>query len=67
MNEEKLLTQDEAGIILRASTRKLQALRERGNGPPFLHIGRNVLYPERALINWLKAALKSRTEAANGA
>jgi hypothetical protein len=61
MSDDKLLTKDEAGTILRASACKLQALREKGNGPPFLRLGRNVLYPASQVVEWLRATLRSKT------
>jgi hypothetical protein len=64
--QDRLLTQEQAGAILLASSRKLLTMREKGSGPPFLRIGRNIYYPESQLVEWLKAALRTTQGGANG-
>jgi hypothetical protein len=61
----RLLNQEQAGAILLASTRKLQALRERGSGPPYMRVGRSILYPEKLLVEWFKSQLARTQGGAN--
>jgi predicted DNA-binding transcriptional regulator AlpA len=51
---DRLLTPKEAAIFLRVSTSWLAKARMRGDGPPFVKIGRSVRYAESALLRWMK-------------
>ena len=50
-----LLTTPEAAQILRVSARTLRRWRDegRGDGPPYLRLGRKIVYDRKALSTWL--------------
>ena len=52
---ERLLTPREAADFLRVSDSWLAKARMRGDGPPFLKVGRSIRYPESALFGWMKS------------
>jgi predicted DNA-binding transcriptional regulator AlpA len=52
---ERLLTPREAAQFLRLSLSWLAKARMRGDGPPYVKLGRSVRYRESDLIGWLKA------------
>jgi excisionase family DNA binding protein len=49
-----LLTPKEAAERLKVSLSWLAKARMRGDGPPFIKIGRSIRYSEGALQQWLK-------------
>jgi hypothetical protein len=49
------LSEAEAAKQRRKSPRTLRAERQRGDGPPFVRDGRNILYPIASFREWLKA------------
>jgi predicted DNA-binding transcriptional regulator AlpA len=51
---ERLLTAKEAAHFLRVSLSWLAKARMRGDGPPFVRIGRSIRYVEAALMQWMK-------------
>lgn len=51
----KLLTPKEAAELLKVSLSWLAKARMRGDGPPFIKIGRSIRYSELALLQWMKA------------
>jgi predicted DNA-binding transcriptional regulator AlpA len=51
---ERLLTSRDAAAFLRLSESWLAKARMRGDGPPFLKIGRSIRYGEGALVQWMK-------------
>lgn len=52
--ESPLLTQEEAARYLRTTVEVLANMRHRGNtGPKFVRIGRQPLYREQALLDWI--------------
>ncbi len=51
----KLLTPKEAAELLKVSVSWLAKARMRGDGPPFIKIGRSIRYSELALLQWMKA------------
>jgi hypothetical protein len=55
LESERLLTPSEAAKFLRVSISWLAKSRMRGDGPPFVKIGRGVFYRESALLRWLKS------------
>ena len=58
---ERLLTAKDAADVLRLSPSWLAKARMRGEGPPFLKIGRSVRYGEGALLQWTKSRLRYST------
>jgi excisionase family DNA binding protein len=51
----RLLTPKEAAELLKVSLSWLAKARMRGDGPPFIKIGRSIRYSEMALMQWMKA------------
>jgi predicted DNA-binding transcriptional regulator AlpA len=51
----KLLTPKDAAELLRVSLSWLAKARMRGDGPPFIKIGRSIRYSELALLQWMKS------------
>lgn len=58
---ERLLTAKEAAGRLRLSPSWLAKARMRGDGPPFVKIGRSVRYGEGALAQWTKRNQREST------
>jgi predicted DNA-binding transcriptional regulator AlpA len=56
-----LLTPKEAAKLLRVSTSWLAKARMRGDGPPFIKIGRAIRYADAALIQWMKSCQRLST------
>jgi predicted DNA-binding transcriptional regulator AlpA len=56
-----LLTPKEAAQIWRVSESFLAKARMRGDGPPFIKIGRSIRYSEGALLQWMKARQRLST------
>jgi len=56
-----LLTPMEAARLLKVSTSFLAKARMRGDGPPFIKVGRSVRYSEAALIQWMKSRNRQST------
>jgi predicted DNA-binding transcriptional regulator AlpA len=54
-SRELLLTASEAANFLRLSLSWLAKARMRGDGPPYVKLGRSVRYREGALVQWLKS------------
>jgi predicted DNA-binding transcriptional regulator AlpA len=52
---DRLLTPRDAAAFLRVSESWLAKARMRGDGPPFVKVGRSVRYPERALSQWMRS------------
>jgi predicted DNA-binding transcriptional regulator AlpA len=52
---ERLLTPREAADFLRVGDSWLAKARMRGDGPPFVKIGRSIRYAESALLQWTRA------------
>jgi predicted DNA-binding transcriptional regulator AlpA len=50
-----LLTPKEAALFLKMSESWLAKARMRGDGPPFIKIGRAIRYSEAAVQQWLKS------------
>jgi predicted DNA-binding transcriptional regulator AlpA len=50
-----VLTPKEAAQRLRLSSSWLAKARMRGDGPPYIPIGRAIRYTEAALIQWMKS------------
>ena len=56
-----LLTPKEAANRLGLSSSWLAKARMRGDGPPYIRIGRAIRYPEDALIQWMKGRWRLST------
>jgi predicted DNA-binding transcriptional regulator AlpA len=50
-----LLTAKEAAKTLKVSLSWLAKARMRGDGPPYVKVGRAIRYAETALIQWMKS------------
>jgi hypothetical protein len=58
---EGVLTPKDAARFLRLSTSWLAKARMRGDGPPFVKLGRSVRYGEGALAQWMKSRMRLST------
>ena len=58
---ERLLTPEETADFLRVSLSWLAKTRMRGDGPPFVKIGRSIRYPQSALHLWMKSQMHLST------
>jgi excisionase family DNA binding protein len=56
-----LLTPKEAARLLKVSLSWLAKARMRGDGPPYMRIGRSIRYSEAALIQWMKGRQRMST------
>jgi hypothetical protein len=56
-----LLMPKEAARLLKVSLSWLAKARMRGDGPPFIRIGRSIRYAEAALLQWTKAQQRAST------
>ncbi|MGA7208405.1 MAG: helix-turn-helix domain-containing protein [Pseudolabrys sp.] len=59
--ESGLLTATDAATFLRLSPSWLAKARRRGDGPPYVKIGRSVRYDEGTLAEWTKSHLRLST------
>jgi predicted DNA-binding transcriptional regulator AlpA len=50
-----LLTPKDAAAFLRLSLSWLAKARQRGDGPPYIKLGKSVRYSESALLAWVKS------------
>jgi predicted DNA-binding transcriptional regulator AlpA len=58
---DRLLTPTEAANFLRLSLSWLAKARMRGDGPPFIKLGRSIRYSETALRLWMRAQQRLST------
>ncbi len=58
---ERLLTARDAANLLRLSPSWLAKARMRGDGPPYVKLGRSIRYGESALLQWMKSRLRLST------
>jgi len=56
-----LVTAKEAAQLYKVSTSWLAKARMRGDGPPYIRIGRSIRYAEAALIQWMKSRQRLST------
>jgi len=56
-----LLTAKEAGSFLKVSLSWLAKARMRGDGPPYICVGRSIRYPEPSLLQWTKSRQRLST------
>lgn len=59
--DARLLTVRDAASFLRLSESWLAKARIRGDGPPFVKIGRSIRYSEGALREWLQGQTRQST------
>jgi len=55
----KFLTDKDVAALTGTARSTLAKMRLRGDGPPFVHVGTSVRYPEDTLVRW-QAALPRR-------
>lgn len=60
-SRERLLTAKDAADCLRLSLSWLAKARMRGDGPPFVKLGRSVRYGESALAKWTRSRTRFST------
>jgi predicted DNA-binding transcriptional regulator AlpA len=58
---ERVLLPRDAASLLRVSDSWLAKARMRGDGPPYVKIGRAIRYPEGPLLQWMKSRLHLST------
>jgi predicted DNA-binding transcriptional regulator AlpA len=56
-----LLTPKEAARLLKVSLSWLAKARMRGDGPPYIPLGRSIRYAEAALIQWMRGRQRMST------
>ena len=56
-----LLTAKEAAARLKISYSWMAKARMRGDGPPYIRIGRSIRYAEAALLQWMKSRQRLST------
>lgn len=60
---DDMLTPEELAALLRTSVAALAMRRYRGGGPPFVKVGRSVLYPRAEVERFVRKQLRSSTAA----
>ena len=58
---DRLLTPKDAANLLRLSESWLAKARMRGDGPPYVKLGRAIRYREGALLQWLRSRQRLST------
>jgi predicted DNA-binding transcriptional regulator AlpA len=58
---DEFLDTPAAALLSKLSTSTLTKLRLRGGGPRYLKLGRRVVYPRAALLEWMQARACSST------
>jgi predicted DNA-binding transcriptional regulator AlpA len=58
---QRLLTPKEAAQLLRVSLSWLAKARMRGDGPPYIQLGRSIRYAEVSLLQWMKSRQRLST------
>jgi predicted DNA-binding transcriptional regulator AlpA len=61
-----LLTPKETARVLRVSLSWLAKARMRGDGPPYIRIGRSIRYSEAAVLQWMKSRQRLSTNSNAG-
>jgi predicted DNA-binding transcriptional regulator AlpA len=56
-----LLTPKEAAKLLKVSLSWLAKARMRGEGPPYVKVGRSIRYVEGTLVQWMKSRTRTST------
>ena len=60
-NVPLLLTPEETAARLKVSLSWLAKARMRGDGPPYIRVGRSIRYSEPALLQWMKSRQRLST------
>lgn len=61
MAPEDILTPTEVADLVRTTTTWLAQARYRGDGPPFIKLGRQVRYRRQDILFWLESTTRTRT------
>ena len=61
LESSPLLTAKETSRFLKVSVSWLAKARMRGDGPPYICVGRSIRYAEPALIQWMKSRQRLST------
>ena len=56
-----LLTPKDAARLLKVSLSWLAKARMRGDGPPYIEVGRSIRYSDAALMQWIKSRQRLST------
>jgi hypothetical protein len=56
-----LMTPNDAASVLKVSLSWLAKARMRGDGPPYIRVGRSIRYADVALTQWMKSRQRSST------
>jgi hypothetical protein len=64
--DDELLTETEAAQVRRQSIRTLQAERLRGDGCPFVKLGRSVRYRRSDVLRFIESNVKTSTTVERG-
>ena len=56
-----LMTPNDAATVLKVSLSWLAKARMRGDGPPYIRVGRSIRYADVALVQWMKSRQRSST------
>jgi hypothetical protein len=56
-----LMTPYDAATVLKVSLSWLAKARMRGDGPPYIRVGRSIRYADVALTQWMKSRQRSST------
>jgi hypothetical protein len=56
-----LMTPSDAATVLKVSLSWLAKARMRGDGPPYIRVGRSIRYADAALMQWMKSKQRSST------
>jgi predicted DNA-binding transcriptional regulator AlpA len=56
-----LLTAKEAARLIKVSASWLAKARMRGDGPPYIKVGRSIRYSEAAILQWMKSRQRLST------
>ena len=56
-----LLTPKDAARLLKVSLSWMAKARMRGDGPPYMRIGRSIRYAEATLLQWMKSRQRLST------
>jgi hypothetical protein len=59
--EQVLLEQDEAAEILRWKPRTLERKRWEGSGPPYIKLGKKILYDREDVLAWARSHRRTST------
>jgi excisionase family DNA binding protein len=65
LDDDRLLTPKEAANFLRVSESWLAKARMRGDGPPFVKIGRSIRYRQSDLLRWMRSRTHLSTSERN--